>query len=152
MIKVNIDGKEYCVETLIFENERLKKEVVASAGLHKMLLNNIKQEMEQIGAIEQETNGETDYLKGINTCLAIIDKYNKTESTESSVKNTIKPIVINPFETEKERQDYLLTHAINTAIFVCGYSGEDITLYSIETLKRLGRYDLLPPVKERVSE
>lgn len=76
-MKVNIDGKEYCVETLIFENKRLKKEVIASAELHKMLLNNIIQEIEQIGAIEQETNGKTDYLKGITTCLDIIDTYNK---------------------------------------------------------------------------
>lgn len=65
-MKVNIDGKEYCVETLIFENKRLK-----------MILNEITQEIEQIGAIEQETNGKTDYLKGITTCLNIIDTYNK---------------------------------------------------------------------------
>ena len=77
-MKVNIDGKEYCVETLIFENKRLKKEVIASAELHKMILNDIIQEIEQIGATEQETNGKTDYLKGINTCLDIIDKYNNT--------------------------------------------------------------------------
>ena len=76
-MKVNIDEKEYCVETLIFENERLKKEVIASSELHKMLLNNIKQEIEQIGATEQEINGKTDYLKGINTCLDIIDKYSE---------------------------------------------------------------------------
>lgn len=148
MIKVDIDGKEYCVETLIYENKRLKKEVIASADLYKMLLNNIKQEIEQIGAIEQETNGKTDYLKAITTCLNIIDKYNKTESTESKVKNIIKPIIISPFETEKERQDYLLTHVIDTTISACGYSGDDAVLYSIETLKRLGRYDLLPPCEK----
>lgn len=78
-MKVNIDGKEYCVETLMFEYKRLKKEVIASAELYKMLLNNIKQEIEQIGAVEQETNGKTDYLKGIITCLDIIDKYNEDE-------------------------------------------------------------------------
>lgn len=77
-MKVNIDGKEYCVETLIFENKRLKKEVIVSAELHKMILNNITQEIEQIGATEQETNGKTDYLKGITACLNIIDQYNKT--------------------------------------------------------------------------
>lgn len=61
------------------------------------------------------------------------------------MENIIKPIIINPFKTEKERQDFLLMKAINTAISVCGYSGDDVTSYSIETLKRLGRYDLLPP-------
>jgi len=39
------------------------------------ILDKIKQEIEQIGATEQEINGKTDYLKGINTCLDIIDKY-----------------------------------------------------------------------------
>lgn len=76
-MKVNVDGKEYCVETLIFENKRLKKEIIASAELHKMILNEITQEIEQIGAVEQETNGKTDYLKGITTCLDIIDKYSE---------------------------------------------------------------------------
>lgn len=61
------------------------------------------------------------------------------------MENIIKPIIINPFETEKERQDSLLMHAINTAISVCGYSGDDAAAYLIETLKQLGRYDLLPP-------
>lgn len=61
------------------------------------------------------------------------------------MENIIKPIIINPFETEKERQDSLLMHIINTAISVCGYSGDDAAAYSIETLKQLGRYDLLPP-------
>ena len=61
------------------------------------------------------------------------------------MENIIKPIIINPFETEKERQDSLLMRAINTAIYVCGYSGDDAASASIETLKKLGRYDLLPP-------
>ena len=148
MIKVDIDGKEYCVETLIFEYERLKKEAVASAELHKMLLNNIKQEIEQIGAIEQETNGKTDYLKAITTCLDIIDKYNKTENTESKIRNIIKPIIISPFETKKEQQDFFLMKVIDTAISVCGYSGDDAAAYSMETLRRLGRYDLLPPCEK----
>lgn len=39
------------------------------------ILDKIKQEIEQIGATEQEINGKTDYLKGINTCLDIIDKH-----------------------------------------------------------------------------
>lgn len=61
------------------------------------------------------------------------------------INNTVKPIIINPFETEKERQDSLLMHAIDTAISVCGYSGDDAASASIETLKQLGRHDLLPP-------
>ena len=67
------------------------------------------------------------------------------------MKNIIKPIepiVINPFETEKERQDSLLMKAIDIAISVCGYSGDDAAVYSMETLRRLGRYDLLPPCEQ----
>lgn len=62
------------------------------------------------------------------------------------MENIIKPIAaIDPFETEKERHDSFLMKVIDTAICVCGYSGDDAAAYSIETLKRLGRYDLLPP-------
>lgn len=77
-MKVNIDGKEYCVETLIFENERLKKEVIASAELHKMLLNDIKQEMEQ------------KYYKDAISRPAVLDtldKMDKALDTDRTVEN-----------------------------------------------------------------
>lgn len=45
----------------------------------------------------------------------------------------------------KDKQDYELWEAITTAINLCGIYGEDVTIKGIETLKRLGRYDLLPP-------
>lgn len=46
---------------------------------------------------------------------------------------------------EKEKQDLELWNAITTAIRLCGISGGDVTEVGLETLRRLGRYDLLPP-------
>ena len=45
-------------------------------------LEKIKDEIEDTGAYEQEVNGKTEFLKGINYCLNIIDKY-KAESEET---------------------------------------------------------------------
>lgn len=38
-------------------------------------LEKIKNEIEDTGAYEQEVNGKTEFLKGINYCLTVIDKY-----------------------------------------------------------------------------
>lgn len=35
--------------------------------------------------------------------------------------------------------------AITETLKECGYRGEDITMEIVHVLKRLGRYDLLPP-------
>lgn len=48
-------------------------------------------------------------------------------------------------ENEKEMRDLELWNAITTAIHLCGLNGEDVTAIGLETLKQLGRYDLLPP-------
>ena len=56
--------------------------------------------------------------------------------------NTMQPSIATD---SKARRDHELWVAITTAIHSCGLSGEDVTIMGIETLKRLGRYDLLPP-------
>ena len=58
---------------------------------------------------------------------------------------------VKPFipQTEKEKQDFELWNAITTAVHVCGFYGSDVTAKSIEVLKQLGRYDLLPPCEKR---
>ena len=43
------------------------------------ILDKIRAEITDTGAYEQEVNGRTEFLKGINYCLDIIDKY-KLES------------------------------------------------------------------------
>ena len=56
--------------------------------------------------------------------------------------NAIQPFIA---MDNKAKRDNELWVAITTAIHLCGLSGEDVTIMGIETLKRLGRYDLLPP-------
>ena len=48
-------------------------------------------------------------------------------------------------ENEKEKRDLELWNAITTAVRLCGLNGEDVTAISLQTLKRIGRYDLIPP-------
>ena len=43
------------------------------------MLDKIIDEIMDTGAYEQEVNGNTEFLKGINYCLGVIDKY-KVES------------------------------------------------------------------------
>lgn len=49
------------------------------------VLDKIKAEIEDTGAYEQEVNGKTEFLKGINYCLSVIDKY--TTEKECDKKN-----------------------------------------------------------------
>ena len=44
-------------------------------------IDKIRDEIMDTGAYEQEVNGNTEFLKGINYCLSVIDKY-KAESEE----------------------------------------------------------------------
>lgn len=62
----------------------------------------------------------------------------------------VKPIESTyPFpKNEEERRAMDLWNAITTAIYVSGHRGEDVTFLGIETLKKLGRYDLLPPCEK----
>lgn len=73
---------------------------------------------------------------------------NKTEEDKENNMSMIfdvKPIPpIRPL-FGKDKQDRDLWDAIATAINTCGIYGEEVTMKGIETLKRLGRYDLLPP-------
>ncbi len=39
------------------------------------ILNKIRAEIIDTGAYEQEVNGQTEFLKGINYCLGVIDRY-----------------------------------------------------------------------------
>jgi len=52
---------------------------VAREALEKKpIIDKLIDEIMDIGAYEQEVNGNTEFLKGINYCLGVIDKY-KTE-------------------------------------------------------------------------
>ena len=77
MTKVEIDGKTYCVETLIYTVERLTKDIKASAEYHRLVLEQIKAEIEEL-----DRYYDNDYFS-VNNCpmykcnevLHIIDKY-----------------------------------------------------------------------------
>ena len=79
MTKVEIDGRTYCVETLIYTVERLTKDIKASAECHRLVLEQIRAEIDEL-----ETYYDNDYFSGnrdamfkCNDVLQIIDKYRK---------------------------------------------------------------------------
>ena len=54
----------------------------------QMVLDKIRAEIMDTGAYEQEVNGKTEFLKGINYCLSVIDKYKaEIEPQNSKEKN-----------------------------------------------------------------
>lgn len=81
MTKVEIDGKEYCVETLIHERERLIKEVKSSAELHRLVLNQIRAEIEHWESDDTQDDYQIGAMDMQKYVLRVIDKYTK-EQTE----------------------------------------------------------------------
>ena len=48
---------------------------VTEQEIVKPYLEKLRAEIMDMGAYEQEVNGKTEFLKGINYCLGVIDKY-----------------------------------------------------------------------------
>ena len=48
-------------------------------GIEDGWIDKIRDEIMDTGAYEQEVNGNTEFLKGINYCLSVIDKYRELE-------------------------------------------------------------------------
>ena len=48
----------------------------------KSMIDKIRAEIMDAGAYEQEVYGETEFLKGINYCLGVIDKYKEESESE----------------------------------------------------------------------
>jgi len=42
---------------------------------HEPVLDKIREEIADTGAYEQEVHGKTEFLKGIDYCLSVIDRY-----------------------------------------------------------------------------
>ena len=76
-------------ETELFENAldttsvngKKLKEYINENYISNSMLDKVIAEIMDTGAYEQEVNGKTEFLKGINYCLGVIDKY-KAESEE----------------------------------------------------------------------
>ena len=61
---------------------------------------------------------------------------------------TYKPI--NPFQDDGlSQEDRIMLDGIRNTAFVCGRRGGDIEFVVHQTLKRMGRYDLLPPCERQ---
>ena len=69
-MKVEVNGKTYCVETLIADNERLRKEIIESAKTNRLVLDSVQAEIEEI----QTYDGI--YIDRAYV-LEILDKYRK---------------------------------------------------------------------------
>jgi hypothetical protein len=80
-MKVEVNGKTYCVETLIADNERLRKDVIESAKTNRLVLDKIRAEIEEPLKINEGMHTESAKAQAIalSWCIEIIDKY-KTES------------------------------------------------------------------------
>ena len=70
MTKVEIDGKIYCVETLLYTIDRLKKDLLAEVELRKNILDDIKAEIRKL-----EWYGDDAFWDGVNAVSDIIDKH-----------------------------------------------------------------------------
>ena len=70
-MKVEVNGKTYCVETLIADNERLRKEIIESADTIRLVLDSVRAEIEQ----EFKDESEHPYGQGLKRAIEIIDKY-----------------------------------------------------------------------------
>ena len=79
MTKVEIDGKKYCVETLVYEVERLTKEVKASAERYRIVLDMMWEEIENHCALAKENHCKYCYrctnMMGVREILETIDKH-----------------------------------------------------------------------------
>lgn len=93
-MKVEVNGKTYCVETLIADNERLRKEIIESAKTNRLVLDKIKAEIleekecayadfgkykvDYLGVDSKYVEDELpydDFRYGMERCIEIIDKY-----------------------------------------------------------------------------
>jgi len=53
---------------------------------------------------------------------------------------------INPFQNDGlSKEDRAMIDAMRNTAYICGYRGEDVEQAVHKALKRMGRYDLLPP-------
>lgn len=60
---VEVNDKTYCVETLIADNERLRKETIENAKTNRLVLDSVRDEINQYGSIwvQYRITGHTDH-------------------------------------------------------------------------------------------
>ena len=57
-------------------------QVAIKALEQESIIDKLRDEIMDTGAYEQEVNGNTEFLKGINYCLGVIDKYKEESESE----------------------------------------------------------------------
>ena len=91
-MKVEVNGKTYWVETLIADNERLRKEIIESAKTNRLVLDSVRAEIEEyksrtvfgIGIKDLETGKQV----ALDSVLGIIDRY-RNELNEWALVMTV---------------------------------------------------------------
>lgn len=60
---------------------------------------------------------------------------------------------INPFQDDGlSKEDRAMIDAMRNTAYICGYRGEDIEYAVHQALKRMGKYNLLPPCEQGRKE
>ena len=91
-LNLETSGTDFCNHTNCYDcslsyeqgniGEQKEALVMAIKALEKEpIIDKLIDEIIDTGAYEQEVNGNTEFLKGINYCLGVIDKY-KAESKD----------------------------------------------------------------------
>ena len=67
--------------------------------------------------------------------------------------NSILPTPINPFQDcGLSKEDRVMIDAMRDTAYVCGCRGGDVEYAVHQALKRMDRYDLLPPCEQKERE
>ena len=66
--------REEIIQGLYRGDSRAIKEAIKALE-QESIIDKLRDEIMDTGAYEQEVNGDTEFLKGINYCLGVIDKY-----------------------------------------------------------------------------
>ena len=57
---------------------------------------------------------------------------------------------VNPFQDDGlSKEDRALIDGMRNTAYICGYRGEDVEYAVDQALKRMGRYDLIPPCERK---
>lgn len=62
-----------------------------------------------------------------------------------------KPII--PFQNDRlSHEDNMMIDGMRNTAYICGYRGEDVEFAVNKALKRMGRYNLLPPCEQESED
>ena len=73
--------REKIIQGLYRGDSRAIKEAIKALE-QESIIDKLRDEIMDTGAYEQEVNGDTEFLKGINYCLGVIDKYKADMESE----------------------------------------------------------------------